>query len=284
MANAGFISAEPNNALVCVVDRVRRPPGFDAIGRHHHSFYEMLYYTDGHLTMFIKDRSYQLGTGDLILINMLDMHSSTYPPDRTTERVMVRFNSGFLRNVLGDALETATILGRFKSDDNVIHLAGPERGQLEGILDRMLRESQSQARDSVILSRLYLGELLVMIGRLSKDLFHTDRAAMTVTESTVSSIAAYIRANHADDLSLTSLAERFCMSRCYLARLFKKHSGFTVVQYINLVRVSEAARLLAPSVRVSDVAMQVGFSNLSHFGKVFRKCMGTSPRRYRSNG
>ncbi len=263
------------------MNRVRRPPGFDMIGKHYHDFYEILYYTDGELAMFLKDRRYTIAAGDIVLINALDMHTSIYPADKISERIMIRFNRAFLRSIFDDPEDSATVLSSFHAGNNVIHLTGAMRTDVERVLNRLLEENRNWSHEAALLSRLLLGQILVMMSRVGRSLRKDEDREGGQTQSIVREVATYISHHFADDMTLSSLADRFFVSRCYLARIFKLHTGFTVVQYINNARITAAARMLKPGVKVSDVAMRVGFNNVSHFGKMFRRSMGVPPRKYR---
>jgi AraC-like DNA-binding protein len=264
-----------------MMNRLRRPAGFDMIGRHYHNFYEILYYTDGELTMFLKDRSYSIAAGDIVLINALDMHTSIYPSDKSVERIMIRFNRAFLRSIFDDPLDSAVILRSFQAGSNVVHLTGSTRAEVERVVARMLEEQQAADREAILLSRLFLSEILVMISRVDKASRKDGDTKGSQGRSIASEAATYITQHFRDEITLSSLADTLCVSRFYLARVFKQHTGFTIVQYINNARITAAARMLKPGVRVAEVAMHVGFNNVSHFGKVFRRSMGMPPQRYR---
>jgi YesN/AraC family two-component response regulator len=96
-------------------------------------------------------------------------------------------------------------------------------------------------------------------------------------------VADYICANYGDDISIGKLADMFFVSPFYLMKIFKKHTGFSIINYLNRVRVKESAKMLERSrMSITDIATVVGFSNVTHFGRVFRQVMGDSPRNYRS--
>jgi transcriptional regulator GlxA family with amidase domain len=72
------------------------------------------------------------------------------------------------------------------------------------------------------------------------------------------------------------------MSPYYISRMFKEVTGFSFVHYLNLIRVKEAQRLLQRTeMKITDVALSVGFDNFSHFGKTFKSITQTTPREYR---
>jgi AraC-like DNA-binding protein len=77
------------------------------------------------------------------------------------------------------------------------------------------------------------------------------------------------------------LAVRAGMSPTKLKRLFKQIFGNSIFNYYQEFRMKEAARLLKEEkLSVSDVGYQLGFTNLSHFSKVFAVHIGMKPKQY----
>ena len=73
----------------------------------------------------------------------------------------------------------------------------------------------------------------------------------------------FINTHFAEPVRLEELAEQFEISPAYLSRMFKEITGFSLVEYVNLVRVQEAQRLLATTrLKVIVIAEQVGFGSL----------------------
>lgn len=82
--------------------------------------------------------------------------------------------------------------------------------------------------------------------------------------------------------TLLELAERAGLSPYHFLRTFKRVTGVTPHQWLLRVRLREAARRLAASRDpVTDIALDVGFEDLSNFMRSFRAEFGMSPRRYR---
>jgi AraC family transcriptional regulator len=74
------------------------------------------------------------------------------------------------------------------------------------------------------------------------------------------------------------------MSPHYFTELFRKSTGQTPHQFVLAERVERAKRLLRdPKLTALDVAVLVGFADASHFSKVFRRTVGVTPSRYRTN-
>lgn len=102
----------------------------------------------------------------------------------------------------------------------------------------------------------------------------SDRALQRVTDC--------IRANLAEELSLSRLAAAACISRFHFARLFRARMGMSPMQYVRRERIAMAQYLLrsngTPS--LSRIAAALGFFDQSHFTRVFGRMTGQSPGEY----
>jgi len=94
--------------------------------------------------------------------------------------------------------------------------------------------------------------------------------------------ALWIDANAHRPIALASCAREAGLSPFHLLRLFANVLGVTPHQYLVRARLRHAARLLADDARsITDVALEVGFADLSNFVRTFRRAAGVSPRRFR---
>ena len=126
--------------------------------------------------------------------------------------------------------------------------------------------------------RLYLALLLHYIGREAAD----EGGAPQPRNETIEKICAYLNANYSQKLSLSNVAAQFYLSPYYLSRLFRRVTGQSIVDFINVRRIEEARRLLETTdLRINDVAEETGFSTTAHFRRVFREQVGVSPVHYR---
>ena len=94
--------------------------------------------------------------------------------------------------------------------------------------------------------------------------------------------ALWIEAHSADPIDLNALAQRAGLSSYHYLRVFAAALGVTPHQFVVRSRLRHAARLLADEERsVTDIALDVGFADLSNFVRSFRRAAGVSPRGFR---
>lgn len=100
----------------------------------------------------------------------------------------------------------------------------------------------------------------------------------------VESIKDFISKNYSDDLYADDLAEIFGYNPKYLGRLFKAKAGYTISEYCNIIRVSAAKELLEDTqMGIANIAIRIGFNNITYFNYVFAAHVGVSPREYRNS-
>ncbi|AIQ34436.1 MULTISPECIES: response regulator transcription factor [Paenibacillus] len=92
----------------------------------------------------------------------------------------------------------------------------------------------------------------------------------------------YIQQNIEEEISRVSVADYVGLNPAYLSRLFKKETGQNLIDFLISVKMNRTRELLdTTDMSVSAIAQQVGYSNFSHFTKMFRKQFDVNPQEYR---
>ncbi|MBM7604343.1 two-component system response regulator YesN [Metabacillus crassostreae] len=100
--------------------------------------------------------------------------------------------------------------------------------------------------------------------------------------SNITMILEYIEEHFAEPLSLTGVAHHFHFNPTYLSSYFASHNREGFNEYLNKIRIEEAAKLLVnKATPISEISGLVGYSDHSYFCKVFKKLKGVSPSQYR---
>ena len=146
---------------------------------------------------------------------------------------------------------------------------------------RELVELQDHKGDALypyeVLTRL-TGIWLLMLKNVSPEDHNENKTAIIRTRQCLQ----YIQNHYSEQVSLEQLAESANISKSECLRCFKETLQTTPYRYLMNYRLSVAAKLLRETEQpVSEIAMNCGFSQQSHFGKCFREKMGCAPSKYR---
>lgn len=168
--------------------------------------------------------------------------------------------------------------------------------ELERVLARLMTFSDCHDIDLAILQRLVpevfaalavdkkrseqpesLGETIAL------NLLDNDFSRLSVLHGGLQKALLYLAENYTTDISLSELSANAFVSSSHLSYLFKYQLNRTFKQVLSQMRVEQAKTSLQrrEAVRVTDVSLEVGFGDLSHFEKIFKRYVGLSPREYR---
>ncbi|WP_019004512.1 response regulator [Cohnella laeviribosi] len=102
------------------------------------------------------------------------------------------------------------------------------------------------------------------------------------SRSLIDRVKKYVRENVHKGLTREDIAEHVYLSPDYLSRLFRKETGQSLSDHLIEEKMNYAKQLLADSDKsVSEIAASVGYTNFSHFSKMFKKVTGMNPLEYR---
>ena len=94
----------------------------------------------------------------------------------------------------------------------------------------------------------------------------------------------YMEENYTQKITLAEVAEKTYVSQWHLSKLLNGHTGKSFSELLNHIRIEEAKKLLKdPSLRIGDISEEVGFMDVAHFSKVFKKLEGISANEYRNS-
>lgn len=260
----------------------RRIGYFSMTDDHLHDHYELYYLLSGERIYFIKDRTYRVKAGDFVFINRNTVHKTMESGRPDHDRIVLYIKSELFTELailpeLAEGLKEP-----FGWNIPILRLPSQVSETADRMVSEMIDEMVHTRAGSSLLLRHRSVELLLFAYR-NKHLGTVHSAdSEPVLHPKAQAVVRYLNDNYQQDLALPEVAALFRISPHYLSRLFKQTTGFTFRDYLNLLRVKEAQRLLRESEdSITEIALRAGFSNFSHFGKMFKRTVQVSPRTYR---
>ncbi|HIW33202.1 MAG TPA: AraC family transcriptional regulator [Candidatus Paenibacillus intestinavium] len=261
-----------NSEKSMMIDHTKRKGFFTMQDQHSHDEYELYYLFAGERDYFIRDRTYRVKQGSFVFVDKHELHRTidTGVPDH--ERLVINFNDSFLTD-----FPFATLSG-------VITLPPQVQFKGENIVQELLSEAKDQANGRDIMLESLLRQLLLLVFR-ARDEQPKDDAQPSSVHQTMFEIATYVGTHYVEALRLHDVAAQFFISPYYLSRKFKHCTGFGFAQYVQLVRVREAQRLLRETnLKMNEIAEHIGMESVANFHKLFKHTTGCSPLQFRKRG
>lgn len=262
--------------------------GISAFGRPYSSERMALAYcTRGRFEMKQNGEKYTFGEGDLAVCNcgsQCDFRSL----EKSTGMILISFEPDMLLSGFAGAAEYKFILpflGEGTKHQKIFSSGEIERTSVPDSIRKIHGECIGQKYGFELLVKSEICCIFLWIlrywNRLGINVEPVFLKPKNVAEK-FDVVFEYINKNYTENITAADMAKLCGMSYCYFSRSFKAvtKKGFT--EYLNSVRISHAARLLASTEKnITDIAYSCGFSTSSYFIQQFKKHKGISPMMYR---
>ncbi len=244
---------------------------------HCHDEIEFLIVYDGEYTVGVDGTEYSVKAGEIAFINSGVPHTTLTP---------VRAESSLIQFKELDYINSE-LYAEIKYSKALISAANPpivilKDSDISASLEEVLEETDKNepASDFFIKSAIHK-----TLGHLYRKGILTDPSELLDMKSIqkVMPVMTYVNEHFDEDISLSQVSEMLNFDESYFCRLFKSATGTTFTEYLNLVRVRKAEKLLKKtSNSILEISEAVGFSSVSYFNRIFKKNRHLSPRAYRA--
>ena len=255
-----------------------------AVLPHTRDYAEMVYQCAGQGSYLLNDRNVVLEEGELLLMGQ---NTLLEIPEQDQNALAVRF---FIKpELLGDTLRflgsEETPLREFvlrcmgqETPCGYLHFRVGGLKQVENLTENLVLWFLESSASRRAIPMFTVGVLFVHL------LEQTDRLTMGIREQqTILKVLQYIEIDYAH-ANLNQAARGLHCDVSWLSREIRRRTGRTFTELVQERRLNQAAWLLKNTrQKVSDVALSVGYENISYFHRIFGKRFGLSPKKYRDS-
>jgi AraC-like DNA-binding protein/mannose-6-phosphate isomerase-like protein (cupin superfamily) len=267
---------------------IELPAGAPVLDTHWHEEAEFFLLLEGEILFQVDTDYFTLRPGEAVFIESGDIHAAYAALDTPCRFCALVFHPDLLASAQYDTIQQTVILPlQEKRQSFPRHLTSsvPWQGELLLHLERMMEAYDNKMPG---FESFMKGTLLIMLSQIAppgRSVNYSQSAGADNTKiDRLKKVILYIQDNYQEPIRTRDLSELIPMSEGQFCRFFKSMTRKTPVDYINSYRIRQAAALLQQSDRkISDIAMDVGFDNVSYFIKVFRKAMNCSPSEFRKD-
>lgn len=254
---------------------------------HYHPEYELVLIVKSTGRRMVGDHIGYFQEGDLVLMGPALPHvwvnDDEYINGQASteaEAVVVQFVEGFLGDFFLNIPEIEPIRKILQKAKRGLAIKGKTRETINALMMKMRYQNGLQR----------LASLLWIFDILSSSPEYELLASPTYEESVqavncsdrFSKITDYIMRNFSNDIALHEIAAVANMGVTAFCNFFKQHHKMTFVEYLNVVRIGHACKLLGEKDHnVVEIAYRCGYNTLANFNRQFKKIKNMTPSEYR---
>jgi AraC-like DNA-binding protein/mannose-6-phosphate isomerase-like protein (cupin superfamily) len=266
---------------------------FFAFGRNRnirlkrHDYFELVYVYSGSGAYQVQDREFGLEEGDLVVLNGYFYHRLSEVRTLPFRAVVLYLQPGVLSATDSTGGQAQYLMPFLLQDESFPHVISRNLGlptKIFNLIMQIHKELPATTDRSRLVARTYLEMILVMLINHYKGQFATSDAfeRRQRTLERLRPLFDYIDVHYPEPIALSCATNIVGMSKPHFMRCFKKATGQSFDTYLNRFRISKAQALLASTdLPITRVGQDVGFSDQSYFGLVFRRLLQITPRDYR---
>ncbi|WBX70032.1 AraC family transcriptional regulator [Tenacibaculum retecalamus] len=255
------------------------------------NFFELVLIIEGEGTQCINYNDYVYSKRSVFLLPPLKCHS--FNIGSPTKFVFLRFTSDFFKNNDRVSIdrndwfkEAAYILSNYNQLPGDIIKDNADKLHVEKLFSIILEESKNHNSSSIMLIKSLMTSILeILLRNIKKGGFF--ELPEDHTDDRITKMLTYIN-EHIDQpshLKVVHLAEVFSMSSTYVSEFFRKQVKVSLREYIIKAKLKLVEiRLLNSDYNLTEIADDLGFTDVSHLSKTFKKYVGISIREFKNNG
>lgn len=246
---------------------------------HCHDYTELTFILSGKGKYHIEGKNYDVQAGDVIMCNSGVMHQSMEAKE--TEPIM-EFVAGFTDFHFTGMPENCIVL---KNGGYVLRMSVENRQEVSKCCYEMVAEFKSNQLGKYFMLKAQLMRIILIVLREMQPVKEQIKSCQFESYNrnyVVKKMLGYLNENYPCKISLDSIAQNLYLSPVYISKIFKEETGDSPINYLIRIRMEKAKELLATEefVSVKQVANKVGYDDVYHFSKLFKKHYGISPLNY----
>lgn len=248
--------------------------------RHYENVYQLLLITNGRIRYRVGEKSYETGRGGVVVLNTLEEHDLEvleYP----YERYLIRVQPDFFQNEVKYPEVIAAFIKRPPNFTHLLTVSEPIWNYLYDIVLEMEREYNSKEKYWELYVGSDLRRMFIMIYRECSELMSI-KGGHNVTVAY--NIMNYINHHYTEDISVDKIASELRLNKNYIAHIFKKETGYSLIGYVIALRTNHAKLLLTKTDKnITQIAAECGYDDFTYFSRQFKKTTGLTPSAYRKD-
>lgn len=251
---------------------------------HVHEYFEILLCREGEFRLEAGDAQARLRTGDLAIIDPMEVHSTHALSAGGNAYMVLKFVPELMYSAEQPLYELGTLAAymRLRASHRLVFPAEQVRQSgMDGIMERIFSEYRAKEFGYALSVR---AEIMRLFVKILRDWHATGAPDLPDAESMAQLQRAYefIEANYAGEVTLAAVARHCNMSYTAFSRFFSRHAGRSFTEALLMTRIKKSMRLInSTELSITEIAARTGFSSTSHYIRCFKSVTGITPLKYR---
>lgn len=265
--------------------QVRTHTRFVHFPKHTHNYIELIYMCSGSTRHVVNGEDVILNQGELLFLNQ-KATQEIYPAGEDDIAVNFIILPEFFEYGLNMMETEENLLRDFvvgclrgeNSESGYLHFKVADILPIQNLIENLIWTIRNKQPNKRSINQATMGLLFLQLMN-HMDKLETD--TKNGQQKLIISVLSYIETHYRDG-ELSQLAEQLHYDIYWLSKEIKKRTGKTYTELVQAKRLNQAAYLLTTTTQsVMEIALAVGYDNISYFHRIFQNRFRMTPRKYR---
>lgn len=253
---------------------------------HAHSYLQIWYVKSGNCVHYLNDTVHELQAGDIFVLPPDVPHKLETEKNKNLELFCCEFLEEFIVGESRSETYNEYLSPFMVNKEDVkpyFSLEGTVVKEVETLFEKIIVEyNDKQPFFELNMRADFLKLISIIIREYSKGDKGLESSGYNKHRKATAEVIEYMNAHYNEKLYLNDICKIMLVSPTYFSCIFKQITGKTFVEQLNSIRVQKAKELMIDHNKtMGRIAMEVGFSDLAYFNRVFKKEVGVSPGKFR---
>lgn len=249
---------------------------------HWHAHMEVIIVRKGQALFYIDSQPIEAKQGDVVFVPGGSLHVGYSQNDDEIALDCIVFNAGLFQEWLNDSLHVQLVSRYLEGEEHfplLVSSLDRYKDELSHQLDAIIKELEQKEPGYQLVVKAKLYAWLVQLARLNgKQASLSTQEPYFANRDRFKQLIEWVKLHYAEKPTVKQAARMVGLDPFYFCKQFKKLTGRTFIEFVNICRVTEAERMLKYSeATVGEIAIQIGCENAAYFTKLYKQYMGMTP-------
>jgi AraC-type DNA-binding domain-containing proteins len=255
---------------------------------HWHEYLELIYMVEGHAIFNIGSQAVEAIPGDILFVNSGQIHSGCSIDKLPVSYYAIVFDKSILSSQSPDPVHIKYIApfieGRYIFPYKIA-VTDEKQSVFELYIQNLINEFKEKKPGYELIIKSFLSVLTISAFRYycPQENIKNNRKFYENNVENFKKLIMYVEQNYNKKISIGQAARIVNLSPFHFCKTFKRITGRTFIEFLNLYRINEAEKyLMNTELTITEIAEKSGFCNVNYFDKIFKQYKKYSPSKCRT--
>ncbi|MBL8025384.1 MAG: helix-turn-helix domain-containing protein [Fibrobacteres bacterium] len=254
-----------------------------AVDKHDHDFFEIVYVVEGSGICNVGDKRINFKSHQFVFTPEYTPHSFESRKGGKHRQVSIALHKEMFQYVKVKGFDPEVVIDKIRNiRQYALEIPADNAARVEELVNSVYEEYQIKGLNWISVISMQMVHIIALIGRFLETANHGSKKSI-MQDPRVQMAHNRFETQYHSTSCFKEILNALNINQRYFIRIFKKEIGLPPLKYLNHIRIEKACELLLyTNDDIVQIAYDVGYGDLTHFNRLFKKFIGVSPTQFKT--